>query len=68
MNTRSKPFLGGMVLALIGLTALTLVKVRGSHQLGAPGIKIRPLAGSARVEVLMPDSAPGFQFSLPLFY
>jgi hypothetical protein len=57
---RSKPLLGGLVLALMGVTALLLQHLKSSHHLGEPGIKTRPQAHSTRLELLMPESAPGY--------
>jgi len=52
---RSKPFLGGLVLALIGTTALLLQHMRENQKMGEAGVKTRPLAGTETLEVLMPE-------------
>ena len=57
---RSKPFLGGLVLALMGVTALVIVHAKSHQRLGEPGVKTRPVAGSQRLEVLMPETVPGY--------
>jgi len=58
---RSKPFLGGLVLVMMGLTALLIFHMKSLQRLGEPGVKIRPIAGSGlRAEVLMPDTVPGY--------
>jgi hypothetical protein len=57
---RSKPFLGGLVLAMMGLTALLIFHIKSQQRLGEPGVKTRPIAGSRRLEILMPETAPGY--------
>ena len=61
---KSKIFLGAVVLALMGGTSLLLLHMKGNQRLGEPGVKTRPLAGepagSRRLEILMPESVPGF--------
>jgi hypothetical protein len=57
---RSKPFLGGLVLVLMGLTSLSIVHIKSQQRLGEPGVKTRPIAGSRRLEVLMPETVPGY--------
>ena len=49
------------VLAMIGATAGALAHAKSGQKLGLPGVKTRPLAGSANLEVLLPDDLPGFQ-------
>lgn len=57
---RSKTWVGGLVLALMGGTAALLLHMKGHQHLGAPGVKTRPLAGSKNLEVLMPETLPGY--------
>jgi len=57
---RSKPFLGGTVLAMMALTAFLIFHIKSQQRLGEPGIKTRPIAGSQRLEVLMPETVPGY--------
>ncbi len=57
---RSQAFFGGLVLALMAATALLLLHMKANQHLGAPGVKTRPIAGSKNLEILMPDSAPGY--------
>ena len=63
MNRKSL-FAALAVLALIGATAGLLVQVKSHRQLGAPGVKTRPLAGaksSLNLEVLLPENVPGWK-------
>ncbi len=57
---RSKPFLGGLVLVLMAATALVLQHMKSHQQLGAPGLKTKPIAGSKRLEILLPETVPGY--------
>lgn len=57
---RSKIFLAALVLALMAGTAGVLLHMKANQRLGPPGVKTRPLAGSQNLEILMPDSAPGY--------
>ena len=57
---RSKPFLGGLVLAMMALTALFISHAKSHQRWGEPGVKTRPIAGSPREEVLMPPTVPGY--------
>ncbi|HWV98089.1 MAG TPA: exosortase-associated EpsI family protein [Candidatus Acidoferrum sp.] len=47
-------------LALIGGTAVALTQLPKRQRLGAPGVMTRPLAGSNRLEVLLPEQVPGY--------
>lgn len=58
---RQKSILFIIVLALIGATAGALAHARSNQKLGPPGVKTRPLAGGLNVEVLLPESVPGYQ-------
>jgi len=49
-----------VVLALIGATVGVLAHAKSHQQLGAPGIKARPIAGSKNLELLLPATAPGY--------
>jgi len=57
---RSKPFLGGLILGLMAITALVLQHMKSHQQLGAPGVKTRPIAHSKRLEILLPETVPGY--------
>jgi hypothetical protein len=57
---RSKIFLGVLAVALMAATAGTLLHMKANQRLGEPGVKTQPKAGSKNLEILMPDSAPGF--------
>ena len=57
---RSQIFLGAVVVALMAATAGTLLHMKANQHFGEPGVKTRPIAGSIKLEILMPDSAPGF--------
>ena len=60
-----KPVLFLTVLGLIGATVGVLAHAKSNQKLGLPGIKTRPLPGSQNLEVLLPETLPGYQ-SLPL--
>lgn len=54
-NARQYIF-GGVILAMIGLTATMLLHAKAYERLGEPGVKIRPLAeGGVKGEILMPE-------------
>ena len=59
----SKIFLGALVLGLMAATALVLVHMKAHQRLGAPGVKTRPDSVGKNLEILMPESAPGFPAS-----
>jgi hypothetical protein len=56
----SKPFLGALVLAMMAGTALLLFHMKAHQRLGDPGVKTRPEASGKNLEILMPESAPGY--------
>ena len=58
---KSKPIILGVV-ALVLMAAATglLVQVKSSHKMGPPGVKTRPLAGTGNLEVLLPETVPGY--------
>jgi hypothetical protein len=56
----SKPFLGALVLAMMAGTALLLFHMKAHQRLGDPGVKTRPAPGGKNLEILMPESAPGY--------
>ena len=56
-----KPILFLAVLGLMGATAGFLAQAKSSQKLGLPGIKTRPLPGSRNLEVLLPESLPGYR-------
>ena len=49
-----------VVLLLIGATAGVLARAKTNQKLGAPGIKSRPLAGGNNLELLLPETVPGY--------
>jgi len=57
---RSRPFFGALVLVLIGATALLILHMKSQQRLGEAGVKTRPIAGSQRLEVLMPEMVSGY--------
>lgn len=58
---RLKPILFIAVLALIGVTAAMLAHARTNQKLGSPGVKTQPLPGGNNLEVVLPDSVPGYE-------
>ena len=57
---RSTPLFSALVLAMMGLTAFLIFHIKSHQRLGEPGVKTQPIAGSRRLEVLMPELAPGY--------
>ncbi|HEX7652071.1 MAG TPA: exosortase-associated EpsI family protein [Verrucomicrobiae bacterium] len=57
---RSKPILAGLVLTMILLVAGTIHHMKAHQRLGAPGLKTRPMADSQNLEILLPESVPGW--------
>jgi hypothetical protein len=57
---RQKPVLFIIALALIGATAGVLAHAKTNQKLGLPGVKTRPLADSHNLEVLLPETVPGY--------
>lgn len=57
---RQQYILGGLALALMGLTAGLLLHLRAHQRLGDPGVKTRPIAGGKTLEILMPETVPGY--------
>jgi hypothetical protein len=53
-----------VVLALVGGAAGVLHHLQSGQQLGKPGVKTRPLAGSSNLEVLLPETLPGYRSEL----
>ena len=51
---------GGLMLGMMAITAAVLFHMKANQQLGQPGVKTRPIAGSKKLEVLMPESVPGY--------
>jgi len=56
----SKKVLAGVLLALIAGTAVLLMHMKAHQRLGEPGVKTRPMTGSKNLEVLLPETLPGF--------
>jgi hypothetical protein len=56
----SKILLAALVLAMLGLSALELARVKSQERLGEPGIKTRPQPGGKNLEVLLPDHLAGY--------
>ena len=57
---RQKWLMLTLALSLVGGTALALTQLPKRQRLGAPGVMTRPLAGTNRLEVLLPEEVPGF--------
>lgn len=57
---RALPVLGGVVLALMVSSVLLLHHMKSGQRLGEPGVKTRPIAGSQRLEVVLPETVPGY--------
>jgi hypothetical protein len=55
-----KYILAILTLALMGATATVLLHLSKHERLGDPGVKTRPLAGSKTLEILMPETVPGY--------
>jgi hypothetical protein len=58
--SRSQKILGVLLLATIAATAVLLVHLKAHQRLGEPGVKTRPIADSKRLEVLLPETLPGY--------
>lgn len=56
-----KPILFLTVLSLIAATAGVLAHAKSGQKLGLPGVMTRPLPGSQNLEVVLPETLPGFQ-------
>ncbi len=57
---RQKIILAAVVLVLVGVVAGVLARTKSHQKLGEPGIQTRPRAGSKNLEILLPETAPGF--------
>jgi hypothetical protein len=57
---RAKIIFAVIVLSLIGATALVLTNLKAHQRLGEPGIKTRPRPDSKNLEVLLPETLPGY--------
>jgi hypothetical protein len=49
-----------VVLLLVGATAGVLARAKTNQKLGEPGIKSRPVPGSKNLELLLPETVPGY--------
>lgn len=49
------------LLACFAAAAFVLNHARTGHKLGLPGVKTRPLTGSANLEVILPAEVPGYR-------
>jgi len=62
---KAKPLLAAVfVLVLIGAAAGLLLHLKSGQRLGSPGVKTRPIPGSANLEVVLPETVPGFHSTL----
>jgi len=62
---KAKPLLAAaLVLVLIAAAAGVLQHAKSGQKIGAPGLKTRPLPGSPNLEVLLPETLPGFKSEL----
>jgi hypothetical protein len=57
---QAQKIIAGALLALIAGTAVLLMHMKAHQRLGEPGIKTRPLADSKNLEVMLPETVPGF--------
>ena len=57
---RQKWLMLTLALTLVGGTALALTQLPKRQRLGAPGVMTRPLPGSIRLEVLLPEEVSGY--------
>jgi len=55
-----KILFGGLILLMIGLTTAVLANARLHQHLGQPGVKTQPLAGSKNLEIMLPETLPGY--------
>ncbi len=49
-----------VVLALIGATAALLGHAKSHQRLGEPGVRTRPMPNSKNLEILLPETTPGY--------
>ena len=65
IDMKAKPFIAAIVvLALMGGAVGVLHHIKSGQKLGAPGVKNRPLVGSSNLEVLLPETLPGYKSEL----
>lgn len=57
---RNKWILGVIAVLMIGSTAGVLAKFKSIQRLGQPGVKTRPIPGSANLEVVLPERVAGY--------
>jgi hypothetical protein len=57
---QAQKIIAGALLALIAGTAVLLMHMKAHQRLGEPGIKTRSLADSRNLEVMLPETVPGF--------
>ena len=57
---RSKIISAGLVLLFMAATAFALAHMRAHQRLGEPGVKTRPRLDSKNLELLLPESLPGY--------
>ena len=57
---RSKIIPAVLVLTLMGATALVLLHMKSHQRLGEPGVLTRPMAAGKNLQVLLPESVPGY--------
>lgn len=55
-----KYILAILTLLMIAATAAVLFQSNKHQRLGDPGVKTRPLAGSKNLEIMMPETVPGY--------
>ena len=55
-----KYILAVLTLVMMAATAMVLFNLSKHQRLGDPGVKTRPLAGSKNLEILMPETVPGY--------
>jgi hypothetical protein len=59
---RQKTILAIVYLLLTGVAAGFILHASANQKLGEPGVRTKPLPGSHNLEVILPQSAPGYAF------
>jgi len=58
---RQKWILGVIVILMIGGSAVSMMRIKSSQRLGAPGLETSSVAGSHRLRVELPEKVTGFE-------
>ena len=59
---RQKSIVTIIYLLLTGVTAGFILHASANQKLGQPGVRTKPLPGSHKLDVILPQSAPGYSF------